>query len=548
MRFCTLTLGCKVNQYDTGTVERILCSRGHILVTPGDGCDVCIVNTCAVTGESVRKSRQAIRRMRKLEPDAPVAVCGCFSELEPGSAAKLSADLIGGTSGREEFALKVEKLAMGAPHSNVAAASGTGSVTSAFSAKPDLDVKSVLATKPDLDVGAASVTKPDPNIKPSLATEPDSNIKPSLATEPDSNIKPSLATKPDPNIKPSLAIKPTPHVKSNRTRALLKIQDGCDNFCAYCVVPYARGRSRSVPTEDIAKQAKQLEEQGYKEIVITGIEISSYGKDLASDTTGKDLASDTTLVDAIQTIGKAAPKARLRLGSLDPSMVSDEFCEKLSDIPNICNHFHLSLQSGCDSTLGRMGRRYNTSIVLQKISSLRKHFSDCGITADLIVGFPGETGDEFAQTLAFIKKAAFSDMHIFPFSLRPGTKAANMPEQIDKSVKRERARKAAKAASQSADRFKRAQTGKTVRVLFEQEKNGYSIGHSSNYLEIAVKDKAEKNSLHYVRITNLRNNLLLGEITMEKENCIQNGRKGEITGEITGEIAGEITGEIKEDC
>jgi len=150
---------------------------------------------------------------------------------------------------------------------------------------------------------------------------------------------------------------------------------------------------------------------------------------------------------------------------------------------------------------------------------------DCGITADLIVGFPGETGDEFAQTLEFIKKAAFSDMHIFPFSPRPGTKAADMPEQIEKSVKRERARMAAESASQSADRFKRAQIGKTARVLFEQEKNGYSIGHSSNYLEIAVKDKAEKNSLHNVWITNLRNNLLLGEITMEKERCIQNGRK-----------------------
>jgi len=416
--------------------------------------------------------------MRKLEPDALVAVCGCFSELEPESVAKLSADLIGGTSGREEFALMVEKLVMGAP-GNIAAASGMESVISTFSSKPDLNVKSATTAKP------------------------------------------------------------APHVKPSRTRALLKIQDGCDNFCAYCVVPYARGRSRSVLPESIAEQAKQLEEQGYKEIVITGIEISSYGKDLdsgatvkdivsdttgkdmVSDTTGKDMVSDTTgknldnrttLIDATQAIGNAAPKARLRLGSLDPAIVSDEFCVKLSAIPNICNHFHLSLQSGCDATLDRMGRRYNTSIVLQTISSLRKHFSDCGITADLIVGFPGETDDEFTQTLEFIKKAAFSEMHIFPFSPRPGTKAADMPEQIDKSVKRERARKAAESASQSAGNFKRAQIGKTVQVLFEQEKNGYSIGHSSNYLEIAVKDKAEKNSLHNVKITNLLNNLLQGEI------------------------------------
>ena len=512
MRFCTLTLGCKVNQYDTGTVERILSKRGHILVTPGDGCDVCIVNTCAVTGESVRKSRQAIRRMRKLEPDALVAVCGCFSQLEPKNAAELGADIIGGTSGREEFALEVEKLAMEAP-GNSAAESKAGLETSAFVTKPDPNVKSAPAAKPASNVKSAPVTKPDLNVNPAPATKPDANVKSAPAAKPDPNIKSTLATKPDPNVKSAPATKPAPHVKSNRTRALLKIQDGCNNFCAYCVVPYARGRSRSVLSEDIAEQAKQLEEQGYKEIVITGIEISSYGKDLNSGTTGKDLGSGTTLIDTIQTIGNAAPKARLRLGSLDPAIVSDEFCEKLSDIPNICNHFHLSLQSGCDATLGRMGRRYNTSIVMQAIASLRKHFSDCGITADLIVGFPGETDDEFAQTLKFIKKAAFSDMHIFPFSPRPRTKAADMPEQIEKSVKRERARIAAESASQSADRFKRAQIGKTTQVLFEQEKNGYSIGHSSNYLEIAVKDKAEKNSLHNVRITKIWNNLLQGEIT-----------------------------------
>jgi len=277
----------------------------------------------------------------------------------------------------------------------------------------------------------------------------------------------------------------------------LKIQDGCDNFCTYCIVPYIRGRSRSLPLDRVAEYAKQLEEQGYKEIIITGIEISSVSP---------------CLITAIKTISTAAPDTRLRLGSLDPAIVTEEFCKNLSKIPNICNHIHLSLQSGCDSTLQRMGRKYSTNQALKSIEAVRKYFKNCGVTADLITGFPGETEDEFEQTLEFIKKAAFSDMHIFPYSMRPGTKAAKLTGQIDKSIKKERARIAIETAQEMADIFKRAQIGKTVEVLFEQYKNGISTGHSSNYLEINVKGKAERNTIRSVKVATLQKDKLYGNM------------------------------------
>jgi len=435
MRFCTTTLGCKVNQYETHAIEGILRELGHEIVSLGDGCDVCILNTCAVTVESERKSRQAIRKMKKLEPEALVAVCGCYSQLEPKKVAELGADFVGGVFDRHDFAVK------------------TGDSSLSYS--------------------AAKV-----NHRPSASSCTIEELPPGST--------------------------------ASRTRALLKIQDGCNNFCSYCIVPYIRGRSRSLLLELIVEYAKQLGEQGYKEIVITGIEISSYGKDLENKT--DEPSPCLSLLTAIQTIHAAAPNARLRLGSLDPAIMTDEFCKELFKIPNLCNHFHLSLQSGCDETLQRMGRKYTAEQVLKNIKSIRKHFKDCGITADLITGFPGETEDEFNQTLDFIEKAAFSDMHIFPYSLRPGTKAAKMPDQIEKNTKKERARAAINKAKEMTDAFKRAHIGKTLEVLFEQEKDGVSKGHSSNYLEIYVNEEIERNTIKNVKITSLKKNRLFGEI------------------------------------
>jgi len=313
----------------------------------------------------------------------------------------------------------------------------------------------------------------------------------------------------------------------------------------------------------VAEYAKLLEEQGYKEIIITGIEVSSYGIDFinktpnASSTRFNDpLSADGTLISkkitkqednssasaqntnhllpftfhlstpcpqstplltAIQTIHAAAPNTRLRLGSLNPSLMTLDFCNELLKIPNVCNHFHLSLQSGCDDTLHRMGRKYSTRQVLESIESIRHRFDDCSITADLITGFPGETDEEFEQTLGFIEKAAFADMHIFPYSLRPGTKASKMPDQVEKSVRKERARIATETAAYMANEFKQRQIGKTVEVLFEQRKNGFSAGHSTNYLEVSVKRKVNRNSIESVSITSMQNGRLTGEVISVKD-------------------------------
>jgi len=288
-----------------------------------------------------------------------------------------------------------------------------------------------------------------------------------------------------------------------RTRALLKIQDGCDNYCAYCVVPFVRGRARSLPVARAAENAALLCGRGYREIVITGIEISSYGK---------DLDGAPALGRVAREISAAAPGARLRLGSLDPGAVTGGFCRELGAVPNLCNHFHLSLQSGCDDTLRRMGRKYGAGEALEAMGSLRQAFPDCGITADLIVGFPGETDAEFMQTLAFIWAAGFSGMHIFQYSPRPGTRAADMPEQVEKGAKRARARAAAAVAAIMAHDFRLGQVGKTVQVLFERKRGGLWVGHSGNYIEVAAMEGGARNEICDVKITKIKDNLALGEI------------------------------------
>lgn len=427
MRFCSLTLGCKVNQFDTHAIEGILTSRGHILVGPGDGCDVCIINTCAVTAESLRKSRQAVRKMKKAEPEALIVVCGCLSQLDPSTAVSLGADIVGGSGERSALAQEIERLS---------------------------------------DKAAPRIVLDDPENRRFFEELP-------------------------------------PGQAAGRTRALLKIQDGCDNFCAFCVVPYARGRSRSLPVERAVSFARSLDSQGFREIVITGIEISSYGKDLD----GKP-----TLTEVVREISFSAPRARLRLGSLDPGAVTESFCDELCLLPNLCGHFHLSLQSGCDDTLRRMGRVYKTDSVRMAVSMLRQRFPNCGITADLITGFPGETETEFMSTLNFVEEMAFSNMHIFPFSPRPGTLANDMPGQTEKSVRRERARLATVAAGRMAGTFRFSQIGKTTGVLFERKRGGCWTGLSENYIEVTVKNGGARNSVEKVKITGVDDGVVWGNL------------------------------------
>lgn len=288
-----------------------------------------------------------------------------------------------------------------------------------------------------------------------------------------------------------------------RTRAMLKVQDGCTNFCAYCIIPYARGPVRSLPLDRAAAAARNLEEKGYRELVLTGIELCSYGRDLEGKPTPTDL---------IETVCQAAPGMRVRLGSLEPRTVTEDFCRRLSSLPNLCPHFHLSMQSGCDETLARMRRKYDTERYFQSVTLLRQFFDQPGITTDMIVGFPGETQEEFQTTLDFIRRCAFSQMHIFPYSRRQGTPAASMPDQVPNAVKAQRAHEGAQVAEAMQRAWLTSWVGKTVPVLFEEEKDGFWRGYTPQYAEVQVKGTDLHNALREVTVTAAGGDCLYGTI------------------------------------
>ena len=427
MKYAVATLGCKVNQYETAAIEKLLSERGFVPTEEGDA-DIVIVNTCAVTAESGRKSRQAVRRLKSQNPEAAVAVCGCFSQVEPEEMVSLGADLVFGSGDRHAM---VESICR-------------------YLEQRD---------KPIFEID-------DPFKRRSF------EALPAGAAE-------------------------------HRTRAMLKIQDGCDNLCTYCIIPYARGRVRSLPREKAAAQAKALNEQGFREIVLTGIEIASYGKDLRD---GSDLASVALAVL------QAAPDARVRLGSLEPTVVTEDFCRVLSENGRLCRHFHLSLQSGSSTVLSRMHRKYDTAFFLERTALLRRYFPGCGITADLITGFPGETEAEHAETLAFLRQCGFSAMHIFPYSVRPGTAAANMEGQLSRSVKAARAHEAQLVADELQRAFLLNCVGRTLPVLFETIEEGRSVGHSDTYCEVSVPGALPRGIVKSVKITGVSGKTLVGEV------------------------------------
>ena len=425
MKFAVSTLGCKVNQYETSALSAILIQREHVKTDVEDA-DVLIVNTCTVTGESSRKSRQAIRRMHQQNSDALLVVCGCFSQISPDEVRQMGADIVYGSGDKTELADDIEKALT--------------------DRRQVMHIPKSRARREFEKLPAASV--------------------------------------------------------SGRTRAMLKIEDGCDNFCSYCIIPHARGPVRSLPPEDAVSQAVQLSESGYSELVITGIEIASYGKDISYE---KGLAG---LVSAVS---ESAPDMRIRLGSLEPNAVSEEFCRTLQSI-NLCNHFHLSLQSGSDSVLKRMRRRYDTDTFYKAVLRLRKYFPDCGITGDLITGFPGETLSEHEETLEFIRKCRFSSMHIFPYSPRPGTPAAAMDEQIDKGEKSRRAREAKQTAREMEMQFMNSCIGKTLPVLFETERDGSCRGHGDNYALVSVRAENLSGVMRNVKILGVCDGMLYGTV------------------------------------
>ena len=287
-----------------------------------------------------------------------------------------------------------------------------------------------------------------------------------------------------------------------RTRAMLKVEDGCVNFCSYCIIPYARGPVRSLPLELAIEETRRLREEGYREIVLTGIEISSWGRDLP----GKP-----ELIDLIEAVCREAGDMRVRLGSLEPRTITEDFCRRAVALANLCPHFHLSMQSGCDATLKRMNRKYDARRYKESVDLLNGFFGRPAVTTDLIVGFPGETEEEFAATLDFIRACAFAEMHIFPYSIRPGTPAAEM-EQIPKAVKEERAARAAAVAEEMHRDYLAACIGQTFDVLFEQPVDGLYQGHAPNYMTVAVRGEELHNRTPPVKIVGSKDGILLGEL------------------------------------
>ena len=291
---------------------------------------------------------------------------------------------------------------------------------------------------------------------------------------------------------------------TTRTRAMLKVQDGCSNFCSYCIIPYARGPVRSEPLELAVEQAKRLAGEGYREIVVTGIEVASWGRDLP----GKPQCAGL-----IAAICAAVPDTRIRLGSLEPRVVTEEFCEKLKGFPNLCPQFHLSMQSGCDTVLKRMNRRYDTARYLESVELLNANFPGCAVTTDMIVAFPGETEEEFAQSLEFIRKCGFASMHIFPYSRRPGTPADKMAGQQSNAVKEARSAAAIAVAAEMSKTFNEALIGTVQLVLFEEPDGGLYTGHAPNYVRVWVESNENlHNQVRTVKITAIHEEGVLGEL------------------------------------
>ncbi len=288
-----------------------------------------------------------------------------------------------------------------------------------------------------------------------------------------------------------------------RTRAMLKVQDGCCNFCTYCIIPYTRGPVRSAPVELAVSQAKELFEKGYREIVITGIEIASWGVDLP----GKP-----QLADLLEAVCEAVPQMRVRLGSLEPRIITAEFCEKLKNHKNLCPQFHLSMQSGCDRVLARMKRKYTTARYLQSVELLKEHFPGCAVTTDMIVAFPGETEEEFQESLRFIRKCGFADMHIFPYSRRPGTPADKMPGQLLGAIKEARSREAIAVAVEMKNAFCQSLQGSCQEVLFEEATGEYFTGHTPNYMKVYVKGENLHNQIRQVELQEPFKDGMLGRI------------------------------------
>ena len=430
MKFAFYTLGCKTNQYETQAMERLLLEKGHEIGHFEESCDGYVINTCSVTAVADKKNRAVIRRCRRDNPNAVIAVCGCYSQHDPEAVRALGIDVIGGSGQRQAFVDML--LAAAGEHAHRE------------------QVDNALRRREFECLPAGGLEE--------------------------------------------------------RTRAMLKVQDGCVNFCTYCIIPYTRGPVRSAPLEQAVEQAKELARRGYREIVLTGIEIAGWGVDLP----GKP---EVTLL--IEEICKAVPELRVRLGSLEPRVVTEDFCRRLSGFPNLCPQFHLSMQSGSDTVLQRMKRKYDTARYYESVALLRTYFPECAVTTDMIVAFPGETEEEFDESLAFIRKCAFADMHIFPYSRRPGTPADKMPGQHGNATKEARSRAAIAVAEEMSRAYRESWVGRTLEVLFEEKDGEFYTGHAPNYVKVYAKGENLHNEIRTVTVTGVYQDGVTGELTVD---------------------------------
>ena len=433
--FCTL--GCKVNQYETNAMIEQFINKGYTIKEFNEKADIYIINTCTVTNMADRKSRQMLRRVKEINPNALVVACGCYAQVAKEELEKITEiDLIYGTNEKNKIAEYIEEYQKTYQKGTEVA---KGNV-------PNGKVTDVMYQKEFLDFGTTDYTE--------------------------------------------------------NTRAVIKVQDGCDRFCSYCIIPYARGHVRSRKIESVVEEVTKIAQKGIKEVVITGIHVASYGK---------DFKEKKQLIDLLEEINKIDGIERIRLGSLEPTLINEEFLGRLTKLEKICDHFHLSLQSGCDETLKRMNRRYTTEEFKNTAELLRKAYPNVSLTTDIIVGFPGETEEEFNKTYKFLKDINFYQMHVFKYSPRKGTKAAVMANQIDGKLKEERSNRLIELSHQNEIKHNEKEIGKELEVLWEEQDGDYIKGHTTNYKVVKIPYQNIENTITKVKIERLENLELIGK-------------------------------------
>ena len=429
-------LGCKVNAYEMDVMQQMLQENGYKIVPFDATADIYIINTCTVTNIADRKSRQMLHRAKKQNPDAVVVAVGCYVQTGRETIEKDDCiDLAIGNNKKKELLPILEEF-----------------------------LKERETGGPDKTLGDVTI----PDLAQPVSYE-------------------------------EMQLKAT----GGHTRAYIKIQDGCNQFCSYCIIPFARGRVRSRRIEDVLEEARGLAEAGYRELVVTGIHISSYGMDFPGVAGRADAREEAyrqgCLLRLLEKLHEIPGIDRIRLGSLEPRIITDTFAQGIYRLTKVCPHFHLSLQSGCDATLKRMNRHYLAGEYYEKVKLLREVYKNPAITTDVIVGFPGENEEEFAQTKAFLEKVGFYEMHIFKYSKRQGTRAAVMPEQVPDTVKAQRSEILLSLEKKQSHEYREKWLGKPLQILFEEsvEIDGkqYMIGHTPEYLRVAYQTQEELSNL-----------------------------------------------------